>query len=111
MKTSWIIFIGMVYLAILYFSGIMEQTNNINSSVASNFMALNTPSGTNFMGVLATDIVNVWNYLLHFFPMLFLWNPSIWTGYWLYFYYIFCIPICIGMVMSIVFILRGVHNS
>jgi hypothetical protein len=115
MKTSWIIFIVLTYAAIWWFAGIMQQSNLLNptSTGGVNIQALGQPSATNFGGIAAvvSQVVNVWNYLVGFIKMVFLYNPTVWSGYWIYFYYFICLPICIGMVMSIVFILRGVHNN
>ena len=98
-------------MAILYFAGIAEQANDITPAVASNIYSLGTPTGTNFVGNIISDVTQVWNYMMTFIKMIFLWNGTLWQGQWLYFYYFVCIPIVIGMVFSIVTILRGVHNS
>ena len=111
MKTSWIIFIVFAYLAIFYFAGVAEYSSLINSQVSQNLYTLGTPTGTNFLGTLTSQISAVWDYMVVFIKMIFLWNGTLWVGSWLWFYYFVCLPICIGVVMSIVFILRGVHNS
>jgi hypothetical protein len=101
----------MVYISIFYFSGIAEQQNNVTPVVASNLYTLGTPSGTNFFGNIVSNVVAVWNYMLVFIKMVFLWNGTLWQGNWLWFYYVICLPVVIGMVFSIVTILRGVHDS
>ena len=109
MKTSWIIFIVMAYLGILYFAGIMELSNLIDTQVKEDMMALGQPTGTDFN--LISLVVQVWAYLKVIIPMMFLWNPTIWSGYWIWFYWIVCFPIVIGMVVSIVMVMRGVGTS
>ena len=111
MKTSWIIFIVFAYLGIRYFAGVAEYSSLMNSQISQQLYNLGTPTGLNFLGVSASQISAVWDYIVVFIQMIFLWNGTLWVGSWLYFYYFVCIPVCIGVVMSIVFILRGVHNS
>ena len=111
MKTSWIIFIVLVYIAIFYFAGVAEYANQMNATTVASLQSLGQPEGTNWVLQGVSQIVRVWDYIKVFIQMLFLWNGTLWTGYWLYFYFAVCLPICIGVVMSILFILRGVHSS
>ena len=101
----------MVYIAIQYFSSVAEYANNVNGTVAAQIQTLQTPTGTNFFSALASGIKFVWDYLTVVIKWIFLWNPTLWSGNWLWFYYFVCMPICISLIISIVFILRGVHNS
>jgi hypothetical protein len=110
-KTSWIIFIAFAYIAIYYFAGVAEYANLMNAQTVANLQALGQPHGSNWLLQAVAQITEVWTYIKIFIQMLFLWNGTLWTGYWLYFYFAVCLPICIGVVMSIVFILRGVHSS
>jgi hypothetical protein len=112
-KTSWVIFVVIAYIAIFYFAGIMEQTNLITSTSTGqvNLQAMGQPTGTNFGVGLTSQIVLVWNYMVNLIYMVFLWNPTVWSGNWIWFYYIVCLPICIGVVFSIVTIMRGSHSS
>ena len=111
MKTSWIIFIVTAYVAIFYFAGVAEYANQMNAALATRFYNLGTPEGTNWVLQGVSQIVKVWDYIKVVIQMVFLWNGTLWTGYWLYFYYFVCVPICLGFVASVLFILRGVHSS
>lgn len=111
MKTSWIIFIILVYIAIFYFAGVAEYANQMNAATVAHIQSLGQPEGTNWVLQGVSQINKVWDYMMVFIQMVFLWNGTLWTGVWLYFYFVVCLPICIGVVMSIVFILRGVHSS
>ena len=111
MKTSWIIFIAFAYIAIFYFAGVAEYANQMNATTVASLQSLGTPEGTNWVLQQVAQISRVWTYLTIWFQMIFLWNPTVWSGSWYYFYLFVCLPICIGMGMSIVFMLRGVHNS
>jgi hypothetical protein len=110
-KTSWIIFIVFVYASIFYFGGVAEYNNLFTPAIASNFKALLTPTGTNFFVAGVMEIVNVWDFVLNLIKMIGLWNGTLWVGSWLYFYWFVCLPVAIAMVVTLVFVLRGVHNS
>jgi hypothetical protein len=110
-KTSWIIFIAFAYIAIYYFAGVAEYANLMNAQTVANLQALGQPHGSNWLLQAVAQITEVWTYIKIFIQMVFLWNGTLWSGSWLWFYYAVCLPICIGVVMSIVFILRGVHSS
>jgi len=111
MKTSFIIFIVFTYLSIFYFAGVAEYSAPINSTVVGNLQSLGQPVGTNFGVGLTSMIVLVWDWMKTLIQMIFLWNGTLWVGNWLYFYYYVCLPVCIGVVASIVMVMRGVHAS
>jgi hypothetical protein len=46
-----------------------------------------------------------------FVKILFLWFPTVFTGYVGYVYWYICMAIDIGMIFSIVSIVRGVHSG
>lgn len=99
----------MSYIGILYFTGIMELSNLLSTAEAARLQALGQPTGTDFN--LVSFIIQVWAYMKPFIQAIFLYNPTIWSGYWIWFYYIVCIPIMVGLVFSIVSIMRGVGSS
>jgi hypothetical protein len=111
MKTSWIIFIAFAYIAIFYFGGVAQYANLMDAKYIAGLQSLGQPTGTNWLLQGISQISEIWTYFTTFIKMVFLWNGTLWTGYWYYFYLFVCLPICIGIVMSIVFILRGVHSS
>ena len=111
MKTSWIIFIILVYATIFYFAGVAEYNSLITPSFAANAQALGNLQGTDWLTQGVSEVVAAWDTIKNFIPMIFLWNGTLWVGSWLYFYYFVCLPICGGMGLSLLFILRGVHNS
>ena len=111
MKTSWIIFVVFAYIAIYYFANVAEYNPIWSPAVISNVQQLAQPTVTNWFIAGVMQIVLLGDYVVKFIQMVFLWNGTLWSGSWLYFYYFVCLPICTGVVMSIVFVLRGVHNS
>ncbi len=57
-------------------------------------------------------VVDVALYLTIFVQILFLWMPTVFSDpnmLWLWWYV--CLPVDLGMVLSIVFIVRGVHSA
>jgi hypothetical protein len=110
-KTSWLIFMLLVYFAIFYFAGVAEYNNLFTPALASSVKSLGTPTGTNWIVAGIMQISAVWEWVKTLIQMLFLWNGTLWTGGWLYFYYFVCLPLTIGIIGTLVFILRGVHSS
>ena len=119
MKTSWIIAIVMLWVVFFIFGSIAEQQNTFGSSQVSQGQSLMQPVGTDITGLNSIPVIgqaislitNVWSYLVTFIQMVFLWFPDLWAGSWLWFYFILPFPVSVGLVISIVFILRGVHNA
>lgn len=99
--------VAMMWMGITFFAGIAEQRNMLDATSIANIQNLVQPTGTNFFETASAFVVNVWTYMVGFIKMVFLWYPTVWTGYWLWFYYIVCFPIAIGVVFGIVTIMRG----
>jgi hypothetical protein len=97
-------------MAILFFAGIMQMDNLLaNAKTVSDMQSLGQPTGTDFN--LVSFVTTVWSYMKVFIPMIFLYNATVWSGYWIWFYFFVCLPICVGMVFSIVTIMRGSSSS
>jgi len=111
--------IVMLYFVLLICSSVAAQSSMITSTEVGQVQGLMQPTGTDstsltsgsVIGQAVSLITNVWSYLLGFLQIVFLWFPNLWTGTWLWFYFIVCVPISVGFVMSIVFVLRGVHSG
>ena len=114
----------MYIMMLLLCSGAEQQnvllTNSANpTGTGTTVQNLMQPIGTDYtnpnaiplIGGAISLITNVWTYILPFIQMVFLWQPTLWTGSWILVYYVFCIPLSIGFIASIVFIFRGVHNG
>jgi hypothetical protein len=99
------------YIAIHYFAGVAEYSNLMNAQTVASIQALAQPTGTNWILQGVSQISAAWDFFSNFIKMLLLWNGTLWVGSWLWFYYFVCLPICAGVVISIVFVLRGVHSS
>jgi hypothetical protein len=96
-------------MTILFFAGIMEMNNLIDTAQVANMQSLGEPTGTDYS--LVSFVTTVWSYMKVFIPMIFLYNATVWSGYWIWFYFFVCLPICVGMVFSIVTIMRGSSNA
>lgn len=119
MAPKWIIGIITIYLAILLATTITNQANQFTTSTVADLQAMAQPSGTDLTslgsGLSAGGdfslVTNVWSYIKTFIQAAFLWSPSLWTGTWYWFYWFFCFPLCVSMVITIIFVLRGVRSG
>jgi hypothetical protein len=119
MKTSWIIGTVSLWFALMLIASVVEATNKVTTTEITQVQNLMQPTGTDVtvlnslpvIGGFASLITNVWSYLIGFLQMVFFWSPTLWTGNWLWIYLIFVMGIGVGIVMSVVFILRGVHSA
>ena len=110
MKTSWIIGIFMFYLILAALAVMIEQTTTMNSTVLGSIASLLRPTVTNVAGEtigFISFVTNIGSYIMAFIRALFLFFPSVWTGYLYWFWLFVCVPISVGMILSIVIILRG----
>jgi hypothetical protein len=119
LKTSWIIGIMSLYMVCLVVCSIIEQTNLVTSASVASLQGMMQPEGSDVSNLLqnvpvlsgaVSLITMVWSYLKPVIEAIFLYFPDLWNGPWLWFYFIFILPISIGFVVSVVFILRGVPN-
>ena len=114
MKTSWIIGVMMLYLLIFAAEMMVTGGTAFNATQHSQLERLMAPTMTNQSGVVSGAVALVSNagtYFVTFVSALFLWSPSVWTGYLVWFWLFICLPISIGMVIGVVTILRGTSSS
>jgi hypothetical protein len=89
-------------------------SSNISNPVADNSSLLMSPTiaeSTNIFTAAWAAITNVASYLSIIIQIIFLWCPTVFSGYLLWFWWIICFPIDVGIVFSIVTIVRGVHSA
>lgn len=121
MKTSWIIAIVMAYLLIfaleVFVTGgltFASTSSGVDNIASSNQSALSTPDiaeSSNVFTAAWAVVKGVASYLKILIGMLFLWMPTVFTGYLVWFWWFVCFPVDVGMVFSIVSIVRGVHSA
>ena len=114
MKTSWIIGVMMLYLLIFGIEMMVTEGDAFNVTQQDQLTALMSPAMTNQSGVVSgavAFVANIGTYFATFVSALFLWSPSVWTGYLIWFWLFFCLPISVGMIVGVVTILRGGASS
>jgi len=112
MKTSW--FIGLLTLWGIFtvISGIIEM-NTLGEAEVGVFQALmqpEIPEFTNPIGAVFAFVNVAWDYLQNLWSVLWF-DYAFFQGQWLYVKYIIFLPISISLVISLVFILRGVGSD
>ncbi len=119
MKTSWIIGIMMLWVVCYLLCSVIEGTNLFGSAQTGTIQGMMQPAGTDVssfedtsaIGQAYSLITNVWSYIKPVIQAIFLFFPDLWNGVWLWFYYIVIMPISVGLIVSLVFIFRGVHSA
>lgn len=112
MKTSWIIGVITIYLIIMAAELMATNGTAFSASTSENLTTLMSPTMANYSSstsAFASIVTNVGTYVMTFLQAMFLWSPTIFSGYWIWFWLFICLPVSIGMVLSVVQILRGVR--
>ena len=122
MKTSWIIGIFMLYMLLfsleLFATGGVSfasaTSSNITNIATTNQSALIRPEfaeSTNLFTSAWAVATQSAAYLVLIIKVLFLWFPTVFTGYVGYIYWYIVMAIDAGVVFSIFSIVRGVHSG
>jgi hypothetical protein len=103
-------------LWILIFLGEMMATGGtaFNTTGFTYLDALMSPNFTNVASVVSAFwslITGVAFLLKELVQILFLWSPEVWTGNYIYVWFIICLPLGLSIVLGLVFIMRGVGNK
>ena len=107
-----------IYMVMQLFISVAEEGNSVDATKIEQVQGLLQPAGTDvsalenipLLGGAYSLITNVWDYCKGVIEIIFLWSPSLWSGNWYWFWLLFCLPVAVGMVASLVFILRGVPS-
>jgi len=114
MKTSWSVGLFQLYIVILFAEMMVTGSLTLGNLVHVNLSTVASPAMTTyssaFLGALAV-VTNVANVVLTVISVAFLWAPSIWTDWMLWIYYIICLPIALGTIISLVMAARGVSSA
>lgn len=117
MKTSWTIGLVFFYIALLLLTSVVNQASQFTVTEVARLQGFMQPTGTDVASsstsipAALNMITNVWTYIVVYIEMIFLWSPTLWSGTWIWMYYFICLPVCIGNIISIVYIMRGVANG
>jgi len=89
-------------------------SSNISNPVTNNSSILINPDfaeSTNIFVAAWSVVTHVSAYLKIIVQVLFLWCPTIFSGYMIWFWWAICFPVDVGLVFSIISIVRGVHSA
>lgn len=114
MKTGWIVGLCTAYIILLLFSVICDQAwfdgatlTHLNQLMHPTFPASSIP----VIGVVVGAITAVWGYVQALLTVIFL-RFDFWSGSYMIVWYIFCLPVAIGVIASLVVtVFRGVPSS
>lgn len=112
MKTSWFIGLFMLFGVLTLINGIIEMSTLSEGEVGV-LQALMSPPTVNFSNPIGaiTGIMSIaWDYLSNLWDI-FWFNYAQFQGQYLLIKYIFFIPISLGMIVSLVMMLRGVGSG
>lgn len=110
MKHSWVWGVIAFYLLILGIEMMVTGGSAFSSTGQSNLEAMMSPTLTNQSGVVAavwSTATQVASYFITFIQAIFLWSPSIFTGYLVWLWVYICLPTTITMIIGIIIVLRG----
>lgn len=113
MKQSWVVGIIMIYVILQGLTMVVQTSTTGESSVWSilhNMYAVNLTqnvviSAVSSIFAAAGVVLAIFATLLQ---MIFLYYPALFSGVYLWFWFVVCFPIACGFVVSIVSVIRGV---
>lgn len=104
MKTGWIVGIVMAYIILAIFGVICDQVwfDGSTLSTINNLMHPSFDSGSiPVVGQIVGAVTVLWTWVQGLLTIIFL-KFDFWSGSYIFFWYIFCIPLGIGVIASIV---------
>lgn len=114
MKTGWIVGVVTAWVLMLIFSIICDLAwfDGSTLSILNTLMHPSFPaSSIPIIGVIVGAITVVWGWLQAFIIVLFL-RFDFWSGSYMILWYIFCMPVGIGVIVSLVItVFRGAPSS
>jgi hypothetical protein len=112
MRTALIVGIVMLFILMQFISGWMQETYGLSPAIASEqqqTLQPDIPQQTSLIGEIQAYVSIGYNYLQTAWSW-FWFHPEMFTGSWSIIWWIFFFPMSAGMVIGIVFVLRGVTN-
>lgn len=114
MKTSWIIGIVTLYLIIFAVEMMVTKGTAFSSGVngqLNSMMGISMANYSNSNTAFVSLIINAGTYIMTFINVVFLWSPTVFAGYGIWFWQFICLPVSIGTVISMVQVIRGVRSG
>jgi uncharacterized membrane protein len=109
MKTSLIIGVVQLYLVIVFCEMVVTGASIFAPALTSQQGVLSSP--TMASSSIATFITNAGQFLAALIPALLLYSPTVFSGNMAWVWWFTCFPIDVGIVASIIWIVRGVQSS
>lgn len=114
MKTGWIVGLVTAYAVMLIFSVICDQAwfegstlQTLHDLTHPTFPASSIP----VIGLVIGAVTVVWGYIQAIFTVILL-RFDFWSGSYMLLWYIFCLPVAVGVIVSLVFaVFRGTSSS
>lgn len=114
MKSSWIIGIMVLYVALAIISGMVEMTTPLGVDEVSRIKVLMSPTApayTDPLGAIFAYITFTWDYIANLWGI-FWFDYAFFSGGWVYVRYLLFIPVSIGVIVSLVIaVVRGAGGS
>ncbi len=115
MRQAVIMGLVMAWLVLQGLTSMLEAQSSVLSSDASNItstlMSPQTSSLSSDTSGIAVLMTNGKPIVDAFIRIVFLYSPTVWTGYLCYFWLYICLPIAISTIVALLFIIRGVGVS
>ncbi len=86
--------------------GPLLYTNPLNS-----LFSIDITNFSTIVTAFATFIGGFGIWLKNFFGIIFLWSPSVWTGDFIWIWYILFVTQGVAILFGIISLIRGVHSS
>ena len=114
MKTGWIVGLVTAWVLLFIFSLVVDQAwfdgstlSTLNQLVNPSFPASTIP----VVGVIVGAIGAVWGFIQALFTVILL-RFDFWSGIYMLGWYIFCLPVGVGVIVSMVLVtFRGVPSN
>lgn len=112
MKTSWMIGLVTLFVVLSIIAGVMEM-NYLGTEGLSRLQMLmqpDVPAYTNPIGAVSAYFTVGWGYIQNLWGM-FWFDYPMFTGVWGIVRYVIFLPVSIGVIVSLIFIIRGVGSN
>jgi hypothetical protein len=114
MKTGWLVGIVTAWVVLFIFSLVCDQAwfegstlSTLNSLIHPSFPSSSIP----VIGTVVGAITVVWSWIQAFFTIVLL-KFDFWSGNYMILWYIFCLPVGVGLIASIVLsVIRGTPST
>ena len=104
----------MFYLLILGLELMVTEGTVFTNAITRNMSTLYQPeiaSQSNVITQGVAIVTHIGDYLQAFLEIMFLWSPSVFSGYMIWIYWFICFPVVCAMMYGVVSLIRGVSSG